>query len=400
MDMPTAPELKRSISLPLLVLYGLGVTIGAGIYVLLGATAGRAGIHAPAAFVLAALAVLFSAISFSEWSRRLPVSAGEAAYVKAGFGSDILSTVVGLLVVSSGVVSSAAIAIGSTGYLREFIDLPAELLIVVVIILLGGVAAWGITESILFAGLFTIIEAGALLAVVSIGLWRDPGMVLDLHRVVPPIDDPAVWAGVSAAALLAFFAFIGFEDIVNLAEEVERPERNLPWAIFITLGLATLFYVMVSSVAVLSLPIDQLAASQAPMSLLFARVSGVSPVVITLIAIVATLNGVIIQIVMASRVLYGLGRQGVLPAAISRVHPVTRTPVVATLLVVAVILILALVFPLEGLAEMTSRVVLSVFTLVNAALIRVLLREGEIGRTWAPVLGVITCAGLLAGDVW
>src|SRR3972149_10427488 len=116
-------ELRRSLSLPLVVLYGLGVTIGAGIYVLLGATAGRAGIRAPVSFVLASIVVAFSAASFAELSARFPVSAGEAAYVRAGFQSGALSLAVGFLVILSGVVSSAAIAVGSIGYLLEFVEL-------------------------------------------------------------------------------------------------------------------------------------------------------------------------------------------------------------------------------------------------------------------------------------
>lgn len=396
----TEPTLKRSLSLTMLVLYGLGVTIGAGIYVLLGATAGRAGIYAPTAFVLAAIAVSFSAASFAEMTRRFPVSAGEAAYVMGGFKLAWLSTLVGLLVVSAGVVSCAAIAIGSIGYIREFVDLPNELLLLTVILVLGAVAAWGITESILVAGLFTIIEAGALLTIVAAGFWQDPGLLLKLDAVVPPLDDTAALAGVSGAALLAFFAFIGFEDMVNVAEEVKEPDKTLPRAIFATLALACLIYILVTSVAVLSVPTDELAASSAPMSLVFERVSGFSPWAITLIAIVATLNGVVVQIVMASRVLYGLARQGSIPALIGRVHPVTRTPLVATGLVVGVILTLALAFPLEQLAESTSRVVLTVFLLVNTSLIRILVREGKTQRIWSPVAGCLTCLALLLIDLW
>jgi len=396
----TEPTLNRSLSLTMVVLYGLGVTIGAGIYVLLGATAGRAGIYAPSAFVVAAVAVLFSASSFAEMARRFPVSAGEAAYVQAGFGWTWLSTFVGLLVVAAGTVSCAAIAIGSIGYIREFLDLPQPLLLVTVILVLGAVAGWGITQSVFVAGLFTVVEAGALLAVVLAGFWNDPGIVFDLPKVIPPLDDMPALAGVAGAALLAFFAFIGFEDMVNLAEEVKDPERTLPRAIFITLLLTSLIYILITAVAVLSVPTDELAASPAPMSLVFERVSGFTPWAITLIAIVATLNGVVVQIVMASRVLYGLARQGALPAVLGKVNGVTRTPVTATVLVVGIILVLTLGFPLEELAELTSRIVLTSFTLVNASLLRLLIREGRFARTWAPAAGCVTCLILLLGDIW
>ncbi|UUX51070.1 amino acid permease [Nisaea acidiphila] len=393
------PTLKRSLSLPLVVLYGLGVTIGAGIYVLLGASAGRAGIHAPVAFLLAATAVLFSAISFAEMARRYPVSAGEAAYVQAGFGLGWLSTLVGLLVVAAGTISCATIALGSTGYIREFLDLPASTILLAVILLLGAIAAWGITESVLVAGLFTIVEIGALLAVIVAGLWTDPGIVTEIPKVLPAPGDAAALTGILSATLLCFFAFIGFEDIVNLAEEVKQPDRTLPRAIFITLALAALLYFSVTAIAVLSVPLDELAASPAPMSLVFERVSGLSPWTITLIAIVATLNGVVVQIVMASRVLYGLARQGSIPAVLGRVNRVTQTPLLATSLVIAIILVLALAFPLEPLAEMTSRIVLTTFTLVNASLLRLHLRDGALRRIWLPAAGCLTCLALLFGTL-
>jgi basic amino acid/polyamine antiporter, APA family len=396
------PELRRSLSLPLVVLYGLGVTIGAGIYVLLGATAGRAGIYAPVSFVLASIVMAFSAASFAELSTRFPVSAGEAAYVRAGFKSGSLALVVGFLVILSGVVSSAAITVGSTGYLREFADIPNLVLVPFIVLTLGAVAAWGIMESVVFASLFTIIEAGALLAIVTVGIGDNPALILDLPRVIPPFADLGAWLAVSSAGLLAFFAFIGFEDIVNLAEEVKRPARTLPWAIFLTLGIGTLFYFLVTSVAVLSVPIDELAASPAPLSFVFSHITGASPVVITAIAITATLNGVVIQIIMASRVLYGLGEQGSVHPIFARINARTRTPLIATATITGIVLILALGFPLEGLAEWTSRIILVIFALVNMALLLLKRRgtpapEGSFTvKIWVPVAGFLTCLAFLA----
>jgi APA family basic amino acid/polyamine antiporter len=398
------PELRRSLSLPLVVLYGLGVTIGAGIYVLLGATAGRAGIYAPVSFVLASIVMAFSAASFAELSARFPVSAGEAAYVRAGFKSNSLALIVGFLVILSAVVSSAAITIGSTGYLREFVSFPSAALVPIILLILGGIAAWGIMESVVFASLFTIVEAGALIVIIAVGIGSDPALVLEMPRVIPPLTNLAAWTAVSSAGLLAFFAFIGFEDIVNLAEEVKRPERTLPWAIFLTLGFGTLFYFLVTSVAVLSVPIDELAASPAPLSFVFSHITGASPVVITAIAIAATLNGVVIQIIMASRVLYGLGEQGSIPAVFARINARTRTPLIATGTVTAIVLVLALGFPLEGLAEWTSRIILVIFTLVNISLL-LLKRRGSLApegcftvKIWVPIAGFLTCLALLASD--
>lgn len=401
---PPNNELRRSLSLPLVVLYGLGVTIGAGIYVLIGATAGRAGIYAPLSFVLAAFVMIFSAASMAELSARFPVSAGEAAYIRNGLRSPLLALGTGLLVVLSGLVSAATVSIGSAGYIQSLIHLPEWLIIAAVISVMGLIALWGITESVTFAAIFTFIEVGGLLVIIVAAFWNTPEMVQDIPTIIPSFSDFQALGAISAAGLLAFFAFIGFEDIVNLAEETKNPTKTIPWAIFLTLVGATLIYVAIAVVAVLSVPVDELASSNAPVGLLFERITGASPLVITLIAIVATLNGVIIQMIMASRVLYGLGKQGSLPAVFSTVNQRTQTPVFSTVVVVTIIMSLALLFPIDSLAEMTSRVALTVFTLINLSLIRIKLR-GETAEAgvfsvglWVPVLGFITCVGFLASS--
>ena len=190
----------------------------------------------------------------------------------------------------------------------------------------GLVAAWGIVESVTFAAIFTVIEILGLLAIIGAGVLADPSMVLRLVEVLPPVSDFDALSSVFTASLLAFFAFIGFDDVVNLAEETKNPTHTLPKGIVLTLVIATLLYFGVSSVAVLSVPIEKLGTSTAPISLIFGELTNTSPILITAVAIVATLNGVIILIVMASRVIYGLGREGRLPEVLARVHPMTRTP--------------------------------------------------------------------------
>jgi amino acid transporter len=152
--------LRRRLGLPLLVLYGTGITIGAGIYVLIGAIAGRAGTYSAWSFVLAALVMALTVGSYAELATRYPVSAGEAAYMRAAFKSRFLSTTVGLLTFCTGVVAGAAVTLGSAGYIKQFIDLPTPLIVVAVVLLLGAVAAWGILESVVLAGLFTLVEVG------------------------------------------------------------------------------------------------------------------------------------------------------------------------------------------------------------------------------------------------
>lgn len=396
------PTLKRSLTLPLIVLYGLGVTIGAGIYVLVGATAGVAGVYAPLAFVLAALVMLPSACSFAELVGRLPVSAGEAAYVRAGFNSQTLSVIVGLMVVAAGTVSAAAICLGSIGYIRQFVDLSGAVLIPFVVAAMTFIAAWGVRESVTFAAVMTVIEIVGLLAVIAGGfLFTSP----QIAASTVPLPDGAtlmhIGFGVMSGGVLAFFAFIGFEDLVNMAEETRDPGSTMPKAIFLTLIISTTLYVLISIVAVLNVPVSQLANAEAPLSLVFERTTGASPATISAIAIIATLNGVIVQIIMGSRVLYGLSKQGSLPAVFGYVHPITRTPLVATGLIGALVLILATLIPLQGLAELTSQITLSVFALVNLSLWRIK-RGGAVAPAgtfinprWVPAVGLLCCVTFL-----
>jgi amino acid transporter len=395
------PTLKRSLSLWFAVLYGVGVTIGAGIYVLIGAAAARAGMHAPLAFVAAAVLMALSAASFAELAGRMPVAAGEAAYVREAFRSDALSTIVGLMVIGIAVVSAAAISVGSAGYIGAFLALPEPVLVTGVVLAMGAIAAWGIKESVGFAGAMTLVEVGGLALLIGAGILGGPDLVTRLPEAVPSLSDASALGGIVGAALLAVFAFIGFESLANVAEEVRDPQRTLPRAIFLTLVLSTLLYVLVVWVAVLSVPTAELAASKAPLALVFERLTGASPATMVAIAIVATLNGIIVQMIMASRVLYGLARQGDLPAALGEVHERTRTPLKATALTTAAVLALALLLPLHQLADLTARMTLVVFAMVNLSLVRVKRREQAAPRgiylapAWVPWAGLATCVGLL-----
>lgn len=393
--LPDNPKLKRSLGLGLLVLYGLGVTIGAGIYVLVGVTAARAGVYAPVSFLLAAVVMVFSAGTFAEFSGRFPVSAGEAAYVREGFRSETVALIVGLVVIVEATIAGATISLGSIGYLRSFVDLPPSLLIAVVLVLMGFVAAIGTLQSVAFAGILTLIEVGGLVAIMAGGFFGDLDLLSKLPTVIPSSFDWNIWSGVFGAGILAFFAFIGFEDMVNVAEETKNPRRVIPIAIFITLGLVTVFYFLISAIAVLSVPVDVLAQSQAPLGLVFDAVTPLPAGAINLIAIVATLNGVIIQIIMAARVIYGLADRGNLPKILGRVHPRTRTPIIATALVTIAMLLFAIGFNLESLAEFTSRMTLIVFALVNLALVWLKMRRrvptnGHFSvPIWVPIVGFL-----------
>ncbi len=403
---PTTPAtLRRAITLPLLVFYGLGVTIGAGIYVLVGATAAQAGIYAPTSFLLAAFVMLFSAGSFSELSGRLPQSAGEAAYVEAAFALPWLTVVTGGLLLIAGTISASAIAVGSAGYLATLVSLPLWAITLAIVLFAGTIAAWGIVESVSFAALLTLVEVLGLVVVVAAGLWHEPGILRALPAVFPSPTDAHAVAAIGTTSLLAFFAFIGFDGMVNIIEETENPARNMPIGIFITLAIATLLYFSVAAVAVLLLPLDELGRSTAPVSLLFERLTGMSPVAITLIAAAATLNGIVIQTILASRIIYGMANVGRLPKVLARLNPRTRTPVLATVLVTGATLIFALFFPITTLAERTTQIVLVVFILINLSLLRIKWRGDPapkgifVAPAFVPLIGLVTCMAMLVGPL-
>jgi len=399
----TAPRLRRSLTLPLLTLYGIGATVGAGIYVLIGAVARHAGIHAPLAFVMAAIVMGLTVASYAELCARYPVAAGEAAYVRAAFHQRWISRLTGLAMIGAGVIATATVAIGAAGYIAQFVDLPRPVIITVVIAGLAMVSAWGVLESVLLACIFTVIEIGGLVLIV-VAAWH-ADLPLGSSLFAMPAASFAQWSGIGFAGLLAFFAFTGFEDLTNMAEETREPERNVPIAMAVTLVVTTGLYVLVAAAAVVALPVDALAASPAPLSLLFREVAGISPAAISAIAIVATLNTIIAQMTMAIRVVYGLADQGDLPRFFAQVHRKTSTPLLATAAIAIMALGLALVAPFEELAQATSLATLFVFALVNLALIKIRLGRAKPAPSIltvplvVPILGLVTCLAMAAVSV-
>lgn len=397
--LPEQTTLKRSLSLPLITFYGIGTIVGAGIYVLIGEVTGLAGMYAPLAFALAALIAGFSAFSYAELSARYPRSAGEAAYVGEAFGRPILSALTGWAVVLIGIVSAATIANGFVGYLRLFVQVPDGLAISTLVIALGLLAIWGISESVWVATAITLLELLGLLLVLFVAGDSLAALPQRWPELLPPLESPP-WIGIVLGAFLAFYAFIGFEDMVNVAEEVKNPQRNLPLAIILALFITTAFYMLVALTAVLGLPPEILAESEAPLATLMEKAGGQSPVSIGLISLVAVINGALIQIIMASRVVYGMARQQVSPRIFAAVNARTRTPVRATVFVTLAALLLALWLPLVRLAAITSFITLAVFALINLALWRLKLRVAHPAGVlrnplWVPVIGFILCTGFL-----
>ena len=407
------PTLRRTLGLFLLVLYGLGTTIGAGIYVLVGKVAGMAGPYGHYAFLLALAAVLLPALAYAEFVGRAPYAAGSARYVAAGFRSPALGTLVGLAIAIAGLISSAALSLGAAGYLARWLPLPEPVTAVALVSALALIAVVGIRQSVLAAGVITMLEVGGLLLIILVGLAHGPGRVVAVLVHPPPMTMTDA-ARVFGASLLTFFAFIGFEDMVTMAEETKRPERTIAHGILITLFTTAIVYLLVYAVATATIPHAELARSREPLALVAARLPLVPADMIAAIAAVAVINGILIQIIMASRIFYGLARTSRRPAALRLppvlrlsavlgwVHPRFRTPVNAVILAWLTVVALVLAFPeVAGLAGMTSRLVLAVYALVCAALLAVKWR-GEpppagAFRAPAPLVaaGFVICVFLL-----
>ena len=399
--MTTQAPLARKINLPLLLLYGLGTTVGAGIYALIGKIAGIAGVYAPMSFVVSSIMAGFTAMSFAEMSARFPQAAGSALYVRQGLGINWLSTLVGLMMAGAGIVSAAALSNGFIGYLGEFVEVPRVLGITVVVLALGAIAAIGIAESVAVAAIITVIEIAGLLTVVAVNHEAVASSPLVLSDLLPPAD-LSIWTGILAGAFLAFYAYLGFEDMVDIAEEVRDVQRILPLAILLTLTITTVLYVVVMVTALMALPLDTLVSSEAPIARLYEQGTGGSAAPITAVATLAIVNGALIQMIMASRIFYGLASRDQLPAWLAKVDARTQTPVLSTAAVVALVLTLGLVGNLQTLAETTSLIMLTVFALVNLAAWRVKTTQGAppgvpVFPIWVPLAGFLICSGFSLG---
>ncbi len=397
MTAPTAKPtpLLRTLSLTQITLYGIGTILGAGIYVLVGEVANIAGSYMPLAFVLAALVVSFSAYSYGHLSRLYPVSAGEPVYVQQAFSLKGLSTLVGYAIVFAGIVSAATIARGFSGYFAVFFELADALTISLLIILLTAIAAWGVKLSVSVAIITTLLELLGLALVIYAGADKVPALFSNP-------DSPLIPTNLSAGAFLAFYAFIGFEDMVNMAEEVKQPEKNMPRGILMALVTACLLYFIVTLCALAAVPLQDLATSKAPLVLVVEQNTAIPIALMTSISIVAVVNGALLQIIMASRVLYGMAKKGMAPGFLATVHPRRQTPLSATFLVGTLVLSAALLAPLVTLAQATSGTILCIFTMVNLALLRLNWRDQRrhFPALAIPACGAVICIAFLLLQFW
>ncbi|MBA2893590.1 APC family permease [Nonomuraea soli] len=405
--------MKRVIGRKVLLLFVIGDILGAGIYALVGKVAGHVGGALWLPFIVAFVLAALTATSYAELVGKYPHAAGAALYTNKAFNIPFLTFIVAFTVMMSGITSASAAARAFGGrYLAEFVTLPVLVGAFIFLALVALVNFAGISESVKVNVVLTIIEAFGLLVIVAIGVWAlitgdgEPARAIEFH----PAN--GAFLGVLGGTALAFYALLGFEDSVNLAEEAKDPQRDFPRALFGGLVAAALIYMAVAFTATMLVDTKTLVSSSGPL-LEVVKVAGLAfpPKVFAAIALLAVGNTALINMLMASRLVYGMARQKIIPPFFGAVHPTRSTPWVAIVFTIGIAAILvASASDITPLADTTVLLLLCVFALVNVCVLA--LRREDVEHqhyrapTWAPVLGAVVCLFLAlpvtgrAGDVY
>ncbi len=395
------PPLKRGITQWLLLFFIVGDIIGAGIYALVGQVGGAVGGAIWTAFLLALILALFTAASYAELVTKYPRAGGTATYAHNAFKNPFVSFVVAFAVAASSLFSAATLTRAFGGdYLQQFISAPTTLVALVAIVVVGLINFWGISESVRINVIFTLIEVFGLLLIVLIGIVTlstgsgEPARALEFN------EGTSVSIAILSGAALAFYALIGFEDSVNVAEETQNPSRVYPRVLFGGLLTAGLIYLLVTFTASMVVDTGTLASSSGPLlEVVRAGPLSIPTQLFAAIALFAVANGALINMIMASRVIYGMADQGVMPSVFARVHRGRRTPWVSIVFTTLIVMVLILSGDIGDLARATVLLLLLVFIVVNVCVF-VLRRdrvEHEHFRTPSifPILGILVSLGLL-----
>jgi len=405
----TQPAVKRDITGKMLYLFILGDVLGAGIYALVGQIAGEVGGVTWAPMLVALALALLTAASYAELVTKYPHAGGSAVFAERAYKAPVVSFLVGYCMLAAGIVSASGLALAFAGdYLGTFIDVPPVLGAIVFLAAIAALNARGIKESVRANLVMTMIETtGLVLVVVAVSVMLSGGRG-DLGRAVQFETGSAPVVAIFGAALLAYYSFVGFETSANVIEEVKDPSRVYPKALFGALLTAGVLYVLVGTAASVALPSDELSDSTGPLlSVIEATRTGIPSWLFSAIALVAVANGALLTMIMSSRLAYGMGKQGLIPSAFSKVLPNRRTPWVAIVVTTVLAMILTATGSIATLAETVVLLLLFVFLSTNVAVL-VLRRdkvEGPHFRAWSvlPVLGALSCIVLLtqqSGEVW
>jgi basic amino acid/polyamine antiporter, APA family len=353
--------LKRELGLFSVTVAGIGIILGAGIYALIGVAAGESGNALWLSFLISAIVAGFTGFSYAELSSMFKGDAGEYDYVNAGFGKK-LAGFVSLLIIFTGVVSAATVALGFAGYLSSILSVGYLISGIGIVVLMTVLNYWGIKNSNKFNVLATTIEFLGLVIIILLGL-KYIGSV-DLFEM------PSGFYGVLKSGALLFFAFMGFETIVKLREETKNPEKTIPKAIILSVFITAIVYVLVSIAAVSILPASEIAGSNSPLADVAAvGFGGAAFVILGVIALFSTSNTILLTMLTTSRLMYGMSKRGSLPKLYGKVHKKRKTPHYAVFSVGAFVVLLVLIQNIKFVADLTTVLLFATFALINLAAI-------------------------------
>ena len=368
-------ELKRGMGLFHLTMYGVGLILGAGIYVLIGEAAGFAGDSVWIAFVLGSIVALFAGLSYAELSSMFPKAAAEYTFVKNAFKNNFFAFIIGWLTAITSMITAAAVALGFGGYFSEFLNIPIVISAIALIGILSIVNFMGIKESSWTNTVFTIIEAAGLILIIIIGF------TISEPEPVNYFESPTGFSGIVIAFVLIFFAFIGFEDIVNIAEEVRNPKKVIPRAIILAVMISGIIYVLVSLAVVRVINWEDLSSSAAPLADVAKRGLGVQGhIIFSGIALFAITNTVLITLVAGSRMIYGMAREKSFPHILAKVHSKTKTPWLAIIVIMLTAIGFSIIGDIVIVANITVFAVIITFGAVNLSVIVLRYTESDIER--------------------
>ena len=404
------PSLKRVMGPWLLLLFIVGDILGTGIYALTGQVAKQVGGVVWLPFLVAFLVAMITALSYLELVTKYPKAAGAALYVHKAFGIHFVTFLIAFAVMCSGITSASTASRAFAANLSHALDLNLAGGIGITLVglafmaIVAAVNFRGVGESVKANVVLTCVELTGLLIIITIGLWAigtGQGEVSRVTEFKQVEGVNFVWP-VIAATTLAFFAMVGFEDSVNMAEECTDPTRHFPKVLLAGLAITGAIYVLVSISAIALVEPEELGTGETPLlKVVQAGAPGFPLWIFGFITMFAVANSALINMLMASRLLYGMSREGVLPTAFGKVHPTRRTPYLAilftTLLAFALI---TFVGEVPALGGTTALLLLCVFTVVNIAVL--VLRRDPVDHehfrtpTVVPLIGAV-CCGFLTG---
>lgn len=403
-------ELKKSLGLIGLTIYGVGNMLGAGIYGLVGKAAGEMGNAVWIAFIASMVAAGLTGLSYASLGSRYPKAAGAAYITHRAFALPMLAYVVGLAIMASGLTSMATTAQVFAGYFLDLTQLgdaavARNLVCVSLIIILGAVNFWGLKEAAWVNMVCTLVETGGLLLVVAVG-WSYWGSVdyFDATSINNPSGELSAGL-ILSGAILTFYSFIGFEDLLNVSEEVKNPQTTFPIALVSALTIAALIYLAICITVVSVIPHAELAASSAPLAAVMkVAAPWFHPKIFSAVALFAVTNTSLLNYIMGSRLAYGMAKQGLLPQLLARLHTARQTPHIAICILGIIVIALILIGDIKDLAKATSILLLCSFTVVNASLIRLQRKVDEAkGRFEVPTIipagGVLVCLAMIGNEI-